>query len=90
MTERIVIVGNGMAAVRLVESLVARTATGAAATGLAITVLGEEPHAPYNRILLSAVLEGTHRPEAITLRSPRWYAEHGVDLRLGVRVVAIH
>jgi NAD(P)H-nitrite reductase large subunit len=90
MTERIVIVGNGMAAVRLVESLVARTATGAAAPRLAITVLGEEPHAPYNRILLSAVLEGTHRPEAITLRSPRWYAEHGVDLRLGVRVVAIH
>ena len=40
-----------------------------------VTVLGDEPHAPYNRILLSAVLEGTHRPEALTLRSPSWYAD---------------
>jgi len=81
---RIVVVGNGMAAVRLVEELVARGA------GDRVTVLGEEPHAPYNRILLSAVLEGTHRPEAITLRSPEWYAEHGIDLRLGTRVVDVH
>lgn len=77
-------VGNGMAAVRLVEGLVARGVTEG------ITVLGEEPQAPYNRILLSAVLEGTHRPDAITLRSERWYADHGVDLRLGTRVVDIH
>lgn len=84
MSERIVIVGNGMAAVRLVESLVVRGVRSG------ITVLGEERHAPYNRILLSAVLEGTHRPEAITLRSPEWYAAHGIDLRLGTRVVDIH
>ena len=37
-----------------------------------ITVLGGERHAPYNRILLSAVLKGTHSVEAITLRSPEW------------------
>jgi assimilatory nitrate reductase electron transfer subunit len=80
---RIVVVGNGMAAVRLVEGLVARGASG-------ITVLGEEQEAPYNRILLSAVLEGTHRPDAITLRSERWYADNGVDLRLGTRVVDVH
>ena len=58
----------------------------AAAPATGVTVLGDEPHAPYNRILLSAVLEGTHRPEALTLRSPEWYADHGVDLRLGARV----
>lgn len=81
--KRIVIVGSGMAATRLVEELVARD------TGDQITVLGDEPHAPYNRILLSAVLEGTHRPEALTLRSLEWYAEHGVDLRLGSRVLEI-
>lgn len=81
--KRIVIVGNGMAATRLVEELVARGGD------QRITVLGDEPHPPYNRILLSAVLEGTHRPEALTLRSPEWYAEHGVDLRLGSRVLEI-
>ncbi|HEY0888809.1 MAG TPA: FAD-dependent oxidoreductase [Nocardioides sp.] len=81
---RIVVVGNGMAAVRLVEALLARGVTDS------ITVLGAERHAPYNRILLSAVLEGTHRPEAITLRSREWYAGNGVELRLGCRVAAVH
>lgn len=80
MTGRLVVVGSGMAATRLVEGLVAR------GLGATVTVLGDERHAPYNRILLSAVLEGTHSVEAITLRAPEWYADHGVDLRLGARV----
>ncbi|NYI45251.1 NAD(P)H-nitrite reductase large subunit [Nocardioides aromaticivorans] len=82
---RLVVVGSGMAATRLVEELVARRATEL----YAITVLGDEPVAPYNRILLSAVLEGTHRAEALTLRSPEWYDEHGIDLRLGARVLGV-
>ncbi|MEV5000685.1 FAD-dependent oxidoreductase [Nocardioides sp. LML1-1-1.1] len=82
---RLVVVGSGMAATRLVEELVARGAT----ERMQVTVLGEEPVAPYNRILLSAVLEGTHRPEALTLRAPGWYAEHGIDLRLGARVLGV-
>ena len=81
--DRVVVVGNGMAATRLVEQLVSRGHR-------AVTVLGDECHPPYNRILLSAVLEGTHRPEAIRLREPEWYAAHGVDLRLGARVVDLH
>jgi assimilatory nitrate reductase electron transfer subunit len=80
---RTVVVGNGMAAVRLVEHLVARGVD-------AITVLGEEPYGPYNRILLSAVLEGTHRPEAIALREDGWCAAHGVTERLGTRVLGLH
>ena len=83
--QRLVVVGSGMATTRLVEELVARRATEL----YDVTVLGDEPVAPYNRILLSAVLEGTHRPEALTLRSPEWYAEHGVDLRLGARVLGV-
>ena len=82
MTRGIVVVGSGMAATRLVEQLVARGVT----DHTTVTVLGGEQHAPYNRILLSAVLEGSQRLDAITLRTPRWYAEHGVDLRLGARV----
>ena len=72
---RIVIVGAGMAATRLSEGL----------SDYGVTLLGDEPHPPYNRILLSAVLEGTHDPAAIAMRVP----EH-VDLRLGTRVVEIH
>ncbi|WGX97115.1 FAD-dependent oxidoreductase [Nocardioides sp. L-11A] len=82
---RLVVVGSGMAATRLVEELVARRAP----ERMDITVLGDEDAPPYNRILLSAVLEGTHRPEALTLRAPEWYAGHGIDLRLGARVLGI-
>jgi NAD(P)H-nitrite reductase large subunit len=83
MSERLVIVGNGMATTRLVEELVARKYAGQ------ITILGDEPGPAYNRILLSAVLEGTHPLDALTLRSPEWYAANGIDLRLGSRVLEI-
>jgi assimilatory nitrate reductase electron transfer subunit len=82
MPERIVVVGGGMAAVRLAEHL-------AGDERLAVTVLADEPHAPYNRILLSAVLEGTHAADALTLRSEEWFADHGIELRLGARVLEI-
>ena len=82
MAERIVVVGGGMAAVRLAEHL-------AGDDRFAVTVLADEPHAPYNRILLSAVLEGTHSAAALTLRSDAWFAANGIDLRLGARVLEI-
>ncbi|MCL8027456.1 FAD-dependent oxidoreductase [Nocardioides bruguierae] len=81
--ERLVVVGNGMAATRLVEQLVANGYPGH------VTVLGDEEVPAYNRILLSAVLEGTHDRDAITLRRGDWFAEHGIDLRLGSRVLAV-
>ncbi|GAA4363349.1 FAD-dependent oxidoreductase [Nocardioides caricicola] len=74
---RIVIVGAGMAAARLADGLAGRP-------GHTVTVLGDEQHAPYNRILLSAVLEGTHSPDS--LRLPM----RDVDLRVGARAVEIH
>lgn len=77
------IVGCGMAAVRLVEELLDRGVSD-------ITVIGEEPYAPYNRILLSAVLEGSHRRGALTMAEREWFEHRGVDLRLGTRVVDIH
>lgn len=85
IVRRIVIVGAGMAAQRLCEGLVER--------GVhrqdRITVLGDESVAPYNRILLSAVLEGTHSAERLRLRPEVWWAEHGIDLRTSARVLAI-
>lgn len=80
--QRIVVVGGGMSAVRLAEHL-------ADDDRFAVTVLADEPHVPYNRILLSAVLEGTHSPDALTLRSQEWFAAHGVELRLGARVLEV-
>ena len=81
MSESLVVVGNGMATTRLVEELLARGYDGH------VTVLGDEPVPAYNRILLSAVLEGTHARDAITLRES-WDDER-VTLRLGTRVLEI-
>ncbi|MFS3126908.1 FAD-dependent oxidoreductase [Nocardioides sp. Bht2] len=81
--ERLVIVGNGMATTRLVEELVAARYDGR------VTIVGDEPGPAYNRILLSAVLEGTHSLDALVLRAPQWFAAHTVDLRLGARVLEI-
>ncbi len=81
---RVVVVGNGMAATRLVEELVARDVG-----GLDITVVGDEPGPAYNRILLSAVLEGTHPEDQIALQDRDFHADHGVTLLAGTRVAEV-
>lgn len=48
---RLVIVGHGMAATRLIEALVMYKNG-----GISVTVIGEEPQLAYNRIQLSPVL----------------------------------
>ena len=86
---RLVVVGNGMATTRFLEQLMARGGLDAKGRRFRVTVLGDEPHPAYNRILLSAVLEGTHRLDEITLRGREWYAEHDIELRLGTRALGI-
>lgn len=83
-TERLVIVGNGMAGHRLVEALLARPQRPAS-----ITVIGAENAPAYNRILLSPLLAGEMERDALTLRSAEWYAEQGIELILGERVEQI-
>lgn len=82
---RLVVVGNGMATTRLVEELVALGYP----DSHHVTILGDEPTPAYNRILLSAVLEGAHPDSALELRSASWYDAHGIDLRLGSRVLEV-
>ncbi|GAB3794063.1 FAD-dependent oxidoreductase [Nocardioides ungokensis] len=79
--ERLVVVGNGMAATRLVEELLARGYDGH------VTVLGDEDTPAYNRILLSAVLEGTHPRDAIALADPLAHDPERLTVRLGCRVL---
>lgn len=80
---RLVVVGNGMAAARLVDELVARDAD------LDITVVGDEPGPAYNRILLSAVLEGTHPEGEICLQDKGFLERHGITLLTGTRVAEL-
>ncbi|MCA1391213.1 FAD-dependent oxidoreductase [Bradyrhizobium yuanmingense] len=84
MSEPLVIVGNGMAAARLVDEL-AKTALGR----YAVAVIGEEPRLAYNRVLLSSVLAGETGSHEIELRPAGWWRDRGVTVRYGYRVSEI-
>ncbi len=81
---RLVVVGNGMAGMRVVEEL-----SELAPDTYEITVFGAEPHGNYNRILLSPVLAGEKKFEEIMLHGLDWYRDHGVTLHAGDPVVGI-
>ncbi|MEE6179463.1 nitrite reductase large subunit NirB [Mycobacterium sp. 050134] len=81
----LVVVGNGMAGARALEEIVARGGT----ERFDITVFGDEPYGNYNRILLSNVLAGSDDAGEIYLNPRDWYADNGIELRAGVRVVRV-
>jgi nitrite reductase (NADH) large subunit len=78
VSEPLVIVGNGMAAARLVDEL-AKVALGR----YAIAVIGDEPRLAYNRVLLSSVLAGETASHDIELRPAAWWRDRGVTLKYG-------
>ena len=78
MSEPLVIVGNGMAAARLVDEL-----TKVALGRYAVAVIGEEPRLAYNRVLLSSVLAGETASHDIELRPAQWWRDRGVTLKYG-------
>ncbi len=82
--ERLVVVGNGMAAGRALEKLFAL-----APGRHAVTVFGAEPRTNYNRVMLSPVLAGEALYEDIVIHDDAWYARHGVTLHRGVAIVAV-
>jgi nitrite reductase (NADH) large subunit len=84
VSEPLVIVGNGMAAARLVDEL-AKTALGR----YAVAVIGEEPRLAYNRVLLSSVLAGETGSHEIELRPADWWRHRGVTVRYGYRVTEV-
>lgn len=84
MGEPLVIIGNGMAAARLVDEL-AKTSLGR----YAIAVIGDEPRLAYNRVLLSSVLAGEATSEEIELKPAAWWRDRGVTLKYGARATSV-
>ena len=84
MSEPLVIVGNGMAAARLVDELV-KISLGR----YAIAVIGEEPRLAYNRVLLSSVLAGETGSHEIELKPANWWRDRGVTVKYGRRVTEV-
>ncbi len=83
-TRHLVVIGNGMAGMRVVEDLLQ-----IAPNAYRVTVFGAEPHPNYNRILLSPVLAGEKRVEDIILHSLDWYRDKGVTLHTSDPIVSI-
>jgi nitrite reductase (NADH) large subunit len=78
VSEPLVIIGNGMAAARLVDEL-AQCALGR----YAVAVIGDEPRLAYNRVLLSSVLSGDATHQDIELKPASWWRDRGVTLKYG-------
>ncbi|MFC6705147.1 FAD-dependent oxidoreductase [Flexivirga alba] len=79
MRTRIVVVGHGMVAARLLDELGRLTADRSAPL-LDVTVIGAEPHRPYNRLLLSEVIAGRADLGRLTLPAPA--VSSGMTLRV--------
>ncbi|MWB97736.1 NAD(P)/FAD-dependent oxidoreductase [Agromyces seonyuensis] len=81
---RVVVVGGGLAAARAVEGLRDAGFDGD------VVLAAEEPLRPYERPpLTKSLLLGTDPPESVFPHDERWYRDRGIDLRLGVRALAI-
>ncbi|HWC81932.1 MAG TPA: FAD-dependent oxidoreductase [Pseudonocardiaceae bacterium] len=83
---RVVILGYGMAGARLAEDIRRADPSG---ERVALTVLGDEPHPAYNRVLLSTVLAGGLDTPSVALHDEHWADNLGVDLRRNTVVAKI-
>jgi nitrite reductase (NADH) large subunit len=89
-SDPIVVIGNGMAGLRLLQDL--RDAEGGNATKdsmAPVVAIGAEPMEAYNRVLLSSLLSGESEYKDIALVNRRWYDEQDIELQIGVRVLEI-
>jgi nitrite reductase (NADH) large subunit len=83
MTQKLVVIGAGMASGRMLERLFE--------AGFAdqVTLFNGEPRGNYNRLMLSPVLSGEKTYEEIVTHDDDWYAARGVECRFGEHVTKI-
>ncbi len=81
---RLVVIGNGMAAVRAIEELLALDPQ-----AYDISVFGAEARGGYNRVLLSPLLAGTTRIQEIVTHPPEWYSRRGIVIHDADPVIQI-
>jgi nitrite reductase (NADH) large subunit len=82
--QKLVLIGNGMAGVRSIEEILKHSPH-----SFEITIFGSEPHPNYNRIQLSAVLQGGTSFKDITINDRDWYNQQNIKLFTGETVIKI-
>jgi 3-phenylpropionate/trans-cinnamate dioxygenase ferredoxin reductase subunit len=79
-----VVVGGGLAGAKAVQALRDGGFAGR------VSLVGAEPHRPYERPPLSkGYLMGKDALDSVFVHASDWYAEHDVDLRVGVAATAL-
>lgn len=84
MTEKLIIIGNGMAPGRMLEHLLEK-----APSRYQVTIFNAEPRVNYDRIMLSPVLSGEKAYEEIIIHGDGWYIANNITLYKGHKIVAI-
>ncbi|SFR33994.1 assimilatory nitrite reductase (NAD(P)H) large subunit precursor [Yoonia tamlensis] len=84
MTQKLIIIGAGMASGRALEQLLE-----ADPNAYDVTLFNAEPRGNYNRIMLSPVLSGEKTYDEIVTHSAEWYEANGVTCRFGERVANV-
>ncbi|MBU2994771.1 nitrite reductase large subunit NirB [Octadecabacter sp. 1_MG-2023] len=83
MTQKLIIIGAGMATGRALEQLLK------AGGDYDVTLFNAEPRGNYDRIMLSPVLSGDKTYEEIVIHTAEWYEENGVTCRFGEKIASI-
>lgn len=78
-----VIIGGGIAGTTCAEELRKRDADAE------ITIIEQEPHRLYSKVLLSRYVTGALERERLFLKTQEWYEEKKIELMSGVRVLRI-
>jgi 3-phenylpropionate/trans-cinnamate dioxygenase ferredoxin reductase subunit len=84
VTKSVAIIGGGQAGAVAARTLRRRGFDGA------ITIIGDEPHLPYQRPPLSkGFLQGREQAADLVLMDESWCSDNAVDLRIGVAVTGL-
>ncbi|MEH6560958.1 MAG: NAD(P)/FAD-dependent oxidoreductase, partial [Marinobacter sp.] len=85
MEPTLIVCGHGMVAQRFLEELMGKSSI----PYRNIIVFNGESCAAYNRIQLSALLNGDADEESLALKPDIWFARHGIRVHHGEAVQAI-
>ncbi|WP_394199788.1 nitrite reductase large subunit NirB [Litoreibacter albidus] len=83
MTQKLVVIGAGMASGRVLEHLFEANAD------YDVTLFNAEARGNYNRIMLSPVLSGEKTYDDIVTHNAEWYTTQGVTCHFGTPVTSI-
>ncbi len=85
MKEKLVVIGNGMSGLRVIEEMLALNND-----KFDITIFGEEPYVNYNRIMLSYILSQEKTFEDTIINHQTWYDEKNITLHKGDKIISIN